>query len=79
MSGIPKDRGNFIDASGWKTVIKVPYEHKSEFKGEKPFPKKTEDGRVQVEEKNIFVNPKAKPLLKFPNTYMKDEYDRFEN
>jgi hypothetical protein len=48
IAGIPKDRQNFIDASGWKTVVKAPYEHKTEFKGEKPFPKKREDGKVET-------------------------------
>ena len=79
MAGIPKEKGNFIDASGFKNVVKAPYEHKSEFKGEKPFPKKRDDGKVVTENSNIFVNPRAKPLLKHPNTFMKDNYDRFDN
>ena len=79
MAGIPKEKGNFIDASGWKIVVKPPYEHKSEFKGEKPFPKRREDGKIVTENSNIFVNPRAKPLLKFANTFLKDPYESFDN
>lgn len=53
MAGIPKDKGNFRDASGWKTVCKAPYPHKSEFKGEKPMPDRTDDGRVIVKDRNV--------------------------
>ena len=78
MAGIPKDTPQFRDGSGWTTVVKAPYVHKSEFKGEKPFPQKADDGRIIIEDRNFQTNPKAKLLHKFANVHMKDEYDRFE-
>lgn len=48
----------------------------TEFKGEKPHPEIGENGKPVVESRNVQVNPKAKELYKFSNTYMKDEYDR---
>ena len=76
MAGIPKESGPFKDASGWKTVCKHPYGHKSEFKGEKKPPARGDNGRPVTEERNVQVNPRAKELYKFSNIHMKDEYNR---
>jgi hypothetical protein len=48
ISGIPKDQPIFIDASGWKTVIKHPYGHQTDFKGELPLHKRDSNGKVQT-------------------------------
>jgi hypothetical protein len=48
ISGIPKDQPIFIDASGWKTVIKHPYGHQTDFKGEQSLHKRDENGKVLI-------------------------------
>jgi len=46
VAGIPKDQAIFVDASGWKTVVKHPYGHQTDFKGEPPLHKRDENGKV---------------------------------
>ena len=56
MAKIPKDNPPFKDASGWKTVIQFPYKHMTDRKGDKALPKRDDNGRVLVEERNVQTN-----------------------
>ena len=46
MAGIPKDTPIFKDQCGYSLKVKLPYEYKSDFKGEKPKHPKNEMGKV---------------------------------